>query len=75
MATTKTKATTDERFDLVGKIMEYENGTLPKAQAIELFQRLINTGMAFQLQGHYGRTAMRLLDKGLCVPADAPRAL
>jgi hypothetical protein len=46
--------------------MEYESGMLPKAEAIELFQRLINTGIAWQLQGHYGRTAMKLLDRGLC---------
>lgn len=71
MATTETKAMTDERYDLVGKIMEYESGLLPKAQAIELFQRLIDNGMAFQLQGSYARTAMRLLDKGLCVAAAA----
>jgi hypothetical protein len=70
MATTKPKAG-EERFDLVGKIMEYESGTLPKAQCIELFQHLINTGVAFQLQGHYGRTAMRLIDKGLCKPSAA----
>jgi hypothetical protein len=65
MATTEPKAG-EERFDLVGKIMEYESGMLPKAEAIELFQRLINTGIAWQLQGHYGRTAMKLLDRGLC---------
>jgi hypothetical protein len=72
MATTKPKATAhDERFDLVGKIMEYESGMLPKAEAIELFQRLIDNGMAWQLQGAYGRTATMLLKKGLCVAAAA----
>jgi hypothetical protein len=72
MATTKTKAMPDdERCDLVGKIMEYENGMLPKAEAIELFQRLIDNGMAWQLQGAYGRTATRLLQKGLCVASAA----
>jgi len=65
MATTKNANITAD-YDLVGKIMEYESGMLPKAEAIELFQRLINTGIAWQLQGHYGRTAMKLLDRGLC---------
>jgi hypothetical protein len=68
MATTKT---TDERYDLITKIMQYESGLLPRAEAIELFQRLINNGMAFQLQGNYGRTAMKLLDRGLCKAAAA----
>jgi len=72
MTGTKTKATpADERFDLVGKIMDYEAGMLPKAEAIEMFQRLINSGMAWQLQGAYGRTAMRLLARGLCVASAA----
>ena len=61
----------DERHELVGKIMQYESGLLPKAEAIALFQRLIDTGMVWQLQGHYGRTAVRLLEKGLCVAAAA----
>jgi len=59
----------DESYDIVGHIMDYESGQLPEAQSIELFQRLINNGMAFQLQGHYGRTAMRLIARGLCVAA------
>jgi len=66
MTGAKTKATTNEKFDLVGKVMQYESGLLPRAEAIELFQRLIDNGMAFQLQGSYGRTAMKLLDRGLC---------
>jgi hypothetical protein len=72
----KTKAKvygSDESHDIVGHMMDYESGRLPQAQSIELFQRLINTGMAWQLQGHYGRTATMLLDKGLCVVAAARR--
>ncbi len=70
----KTKANVyvaDENYDLVGHLMDYEAGRLPQAEAIEMFQRLINSGIAWELQGHYGRTAMRLLDKGLCVAAAA----
>lgn len=34
-------------------------------QALEAWQYLVNTGLAFQLQGSYGRTAARLIEEGL----------
>ena len=52
---------------MVDKIIRYENGTMDsETEIIEFFQELINTGMAWKLQGHYGRTAMRLIEEGLC---------
>lgn len=33
-------------------------------------QNLINSGMAWQLQGFFGRQAMALIEAGHCVPAD-----
>ncbi len=48
-------------------IMDYEGGTLKnEAALVRGFQELINTGLAWQLQGHYGRTAKALIDAGLC---------
>ena len=38
-------------------------------QYIEAWQHLIDTGMAWTLQGWFGRTAMHLIEKGYC---DAP---
>lgn len=35
-------------------------------QMIEAWQTLIDTGLAWQLQGWFGRTAMRLIDEGIC---------
>ena len=35
-------------------------------QVIKAWQQLIDTGMAWQLQGWFGRTAMRLIEAGVC---------
>lgn len=35
-------------------------------QVIEAWQKLIDTGMAWQLQGWFGRQAMSLIDAGIC---------
>jgi len=50
----------------VAKIMQYENDELNDEETIELFQELINTGLVWQLQGHYGRFAVELLEEGFC---------
>lgn len=52
-------------MDQVDKIIAYENGELDDEQTVELFQELVNSGLAWQLQGHYGRTAMDMLKAGL----------
>jgi len=51
----------------ISKIMAYENGELTEEEIIELFQELIDSGLAWQLQGSYGRTAKALIDAGYCV--------
>lgn len=57
--------------DLVTTIVAYESGELDEQDTIDLFQSLIDSGMAWKLQGHYGRTAADLIEAGLCHPAEA----
>ena len=35
-------------------------------QYIQAWQHLIDTGLAWQLQGFFGRTARQLIDQGVC---------
>lgn len=49
-------------------IIDYENDELDDEETVVLFQYLVTTGLAWSLQGHYGRTAARLIDEGLVAP-------
>lgn len=51
-------------FDFVGAIMDYEAGDLEECDVLTLFQYLVDTGLAWQLQGSYGRTAADLIEQG-----------
>lgn len=50
----------------IDKIIAYEQGELDEDECIVLFQSLINSGLCWQLQGHYGRTAKQLIDAEVC---------
>ena len=47
-------------------IVQYEKGELTEDEMIALFQELIDSGLAWKLQGSYGRTARDLIEQGLC---------
>ena len=55
-----------EGKQVVDKFIKYENGNMTNEETIKFFQELIDSGMAWKLQGHYGRTAVHLLEEGLC---------
>lgn len=51
----------------IDKIIAFEQGDLDEDSTIELFQELIDSGLAWQLQGSYGRMANALIQNGYCV--------
>jgi hypothetical protein len=53
--------------DVVSKIMAFEEGEMEEVELVEFFQEIIDSGLVWQLQGFYGRTAMDLINNGLCV--------
>ena len=52
-------------MDTTTQIIAYENGELDDTEMVELFQCLVDNGMAWTLQGSYGRQAQALLDAGM----------
>lgn len=50
--------------NFTNQLMAYEAGELDDHQVVELFQELLDCGLCWRLQGHYGRMAQRLLDSG-----------
>ena len=52
---------------MIDKIIAYEQGELDEEETLELFQALVDSGLAWKLQGSYGRTATSLLEAGLIV--------
>ena len=58
-------------FNQIDAIIAYETGVLSDDDAVILFQQLVNSGLAWQLQGHYGRTAAALIRNGVITQPDS----
>ena len=54
----------DKPFDSLAFIMDYEGGELSDDEIIAGFQELVNSGLAWSLQGSYGRMARALINAG-----------
>lgn len=54
--------------DWAGRIIDYEAGELSNEDTVTMFQELIDNGIVWRLQGHYGRTARALILAGYCTP-------
>ena len=50
-------------------IVDYESGLMEPYEVIMFFQDLIDSGVVWHLQGHYGRMATALIEQGHCMPA------
>ena len=54
-------------FDAVSFIIAFEDGELGEDEVVAGFQELINSGLVWQLEGFYGRTATALIKSGYCI--------
>lgn len=59
----------DTKTPDLNAILAFEQGELDEEGTIKLFQSLIDTGLAWQLQGCYGRFAQELIKQGYCTEA------
>jgi hypothetical protein len=63
-------------YDVTTALLAFEGGELDEQGTVELFQHLVDSGLAWQLQGHYGRCAQALIDHGRVTrPAQKAHAL
>lgn len=54
----------------IDTLIAYENGELDIEDAIDFIQDGIDRGWVWKLQGSYGRTAVSMINAGLCHLAD-----
>lgn len=55
----------------IDRIVAYEQGELNWEETRALFQDLVNSGLAWELQGSYGRMAAAMLRAGEIKPPSA----
>lgn len=48
----------------VNDVMAYEAGELDEKATAKMMQGMVNSGMAWRMQGSYGRAAMRAIEAG-----------
>ena len=54
----------EERLDVFGLMMDFEDGDISKYNFYKLFSYLIKTRQAWRLQGFYGRIAKAIIESG-----------
>jgi len=58
--------TTWTQYDAVAAVEGFDGIEHTEDEIISAWQYLINTGLAWNLQGWFGRTAQALIDQGIC---------
>lgn len=59
-----------QNFVNADMLMRWEDGAMTDEEEIGLFQKLVNSGMAWELQSMYGRHAMKMIEAGLITEPD-----
>ena len=59
-----------DQTNYINYLIDFENGQLDDVDTVLFFQYLIDTGLAWSLQGSYGRAARSLIEAGHCFRAD-----
>ena len=59
---------------LVDQLIAYEEGQVTQDEEVALFEHLVETGVCWQLSGHYQRVAATLIEAGLIKPAERAKA-
>jgi len=62
-----------KQTELVSQMLAFESGKMNAEQLATFFQELIDTGMAWKLQGIYGRMASHLLELGYVKQRSPPK--
>ena len=63
-----------QEYDVVAGLLAWGSDELDRDGVIELFQHLVDSGLAWQLEGHIGRCAQSLIDAGV-ITRPAPKAV
>ena len=53
-----------------GPVIAYEEGQITHDEEVAFFEHLVETGVCWQLPGHYQRVGATLIEAGLIKPAE-----
>jgi hypothetical protein len=59
---------------LVDQLIAYEEGQITQDEEVAFFEHLVETGVCWQLSGHYQRVAATLIEAGAISPPEQTEA-